>query len=511
MCIVARLAATAIAASLLSLPTVSAKDLDDRDLTRLTVTQAARLIRDGEITSTRLARALLNAIRANRDLNAFITVDEAGALAAARRADQQRQRCDPRELGALHGVPLVIKDNIHVAGVPNTAGTPGLRDFVPRDNAPVVQALLDAGAIVLGKTNMHELAFGITSNNAAFGAVRTPYDRSKFAGGSSGGTGSAIAARLAPGGLGTDTGGSVRIPAALNGIAGLRPTVKRYPQVGITPLASTRDTAGPLARMVADLLLLDSVITRDWRPVRARAPQSIRLGILPAMFENLDAETRVLADQALDKLRRAGVALVQVQMPGLAELNAKIGFPVALFEANRDVTAYLISDHIGRTLEQLVAQIASPDVKAIYQGAVLPGSPGAIPETVYRDAINVFRPQLQQLYADTFRNYAIDALVFPTTPLPASPVVGSDEFVDLNGTKMPTLLTYIRNTDPGSNAGVPGLSLPMALTKGGLPLGLELDGPADSDRELIAIALTIEKILGPLPPPPGFKAGEDDD
>jgi indoleacetamide hydrolase len=338
--------------------------------------------------------------------------------------------------------------------------------------------------------------------------VRTPYDRSKFAGGSSGGTGSAIAARLAPGGLGTDTGGSVRIPAALNGIAGLRPTIKRYSQVGITPIAFTRDTAGPMARTVADLVLLDSVITRDWRKVQPRAPQSIRLGIVPEMFENLDEETRILSDQALDKLRRAGVALVQVRMVGVAELNAKIGFPVALFEANRDVTAYLIDYHIGLSLEQLAAQIASPDVKAIYQGAVLTGSPGAIPEAVYRDAVNVFRPQLQQLYADTFKTYRVDALVFPTTPLPASPVVGSDEFVVLNGTQVPTLLTYIRLTDPGSNAGVPGLSLPMALTASGLPLGLELDGPAGSDRMLLAIGLTLEKILGHLPPPQSLQSSD---
>ena len=501
----APLAATAVAASLVSVSAVTAKELDDRELTRLTVTRAARLISEGEVSSTRLTRALLEKIRANRSLNAFITVDESVALAAARRADQERERCDRRELGPLHGVPLVIKDNTHVAGLPNTAGTPGLRNFVPEDNAPVVQALLDAGAVILGKTNMHELAFGITSNNAAFGAVRTPYDQTKFAGGSSGGTGSAIAARLAPGGLGTDTGGSVRIPAALNGIAGLRPTIKRYSQVGITPLASTRDTAGPMARTIADLVLLDSVITRDWRKVQPRAPRSIRLGMVPEMFENLDAETRILTERALDKLRRAGVALVEVRMVGLADLNAKIGFPVALFEANRDLTAYLINYHVGLTLEQLAAQIASPDVKAVYQGAVLTGAPGAIPEAVYKDAINVFRPQLQQLYADTFKNYDIDALVFPTTPLPASPVVGSDEVVILNGTAVPTLLTYIRHTDPGSNAGVPGLSLPMALTESGLPLGLELDGPAGSDRKLLAIGLTLEQILGHLPPPPdGF-------
>jgi mandelamide amidase len=504
MSMFARLTATALAASFLSLPVASASDNEDRDLTRLTVTQAARLIRDGELSSLRLTRVLLDKIRANRDLNAFITVDESAALAAARRADQERRRGDARELGPLHRVPLVIKDNIHVAGQPNTAGTPGLRNFVPQDNAPVVQALLDAGAVILGKTNMHELAFGITSNNAAFGGVRTPYDKSKFAGGSSGGTGSAIAARLAPGGLGTDTGGSVRIPAALNGIAGLRPTIKRYPQVGITPIASTRDTAGPMARTIADLVLLDSVITRDWRKVHPRTPQSIRLGLVPEMFENLDEETRRLTEHALDKLRRAGITLVQVRMIGLADLNARIGFPVALFEANRDVTAYLANYHVGLTLEQLADQIASPDVKGIYQGAVLTGSPGAISEAVYNDAINVFRLELQQLYADTFKNHEIDALVFPTTPLPASPVEGTDEFVDLNGTKVPTLLTYIRLTDPGSNAGVPGLSLPMALTKSGLPLGLELDGPAGSDRKLLAIGLTLEQILGRLPPPPEF-------
>ena len=499
-----RSAVAALAAWLLMLPLCSARDLSERELAQLSVAEAAHLIRDGRISSVELTQALLKRIRANADLNAFISVNSQGALDAARRADRARQQCEPRELGPLHGVPLVIKDNIHVAGLPNTAGTPGLRGFVPEDNAPVTQALLDAGAIVLGKTNMHELAFGITSNNAAFGGVRTPYDKSKFAGGSSGGTGSAVAARLAPGGFGTDTGGSVRIPSALNGIAGLRPTVQRYPQVGITPISSTRDTAGPMARTVADLVLLDSVITRDWRRVRPLNAHTIRLGMAPEMFQNLDEETRMLTEQALDKLRRAGVTIVPVRMDALADLNGKVGFPIALFEANRDLTAYLINYDTGLTLEQLAAQIASPDVKGIFQGAVLTGAPGAIPAPVYNDAINVYRPQLKALYADTFRNYDLDAIIFPTTPLPASPIVGSDEFVDLNGVKVPTFTTYIRNTDPGSNAGIPGLSLPMALTKAGLPLGIEIDGPAGSDRKLLAIGLTLERILGRLAPPPGF-------
>src|SRR3954469_17388247 len=191
----------------------------EQNLAQLTVSEAAKLIKEGRITSEQLTRALLAKISANRDLNAFITLDEDAAIEAARAADDARRR-DPAHFGPLRGVPLVVKDNIHVAGIRNTGGTPGLRNFVPSANAPTVQALLDAGAIVLGKTNMHELAFGITSNNAAFGAVRNPYDKTRIPGGSSGGNGSAIAARLVPAGIGTDTGGSVRILARLNGIGG---------------------------------------------------------------------------------------------------------------------------------------------------------------------------------------------------------------------------------------------------------------------------------------------------
>lgn len=475
-----------------------------RDLTHLSVSEAARLIEKGEISSEELTRALLHKIAENRDLNAFITVDETKALEAAQRADRERRQHDSRELGSLHGVPLVVKDNIHVAGLRNTAGTPALSNFVPSDNAPVVQALLDAGAIVLGKTNMHELAFGITSNNAAFGAVKTPYDRSRFGGGSSGGTGSAIGARLALGGLGTDTGGSVRIPSALNGIAGLRPTINRYSQGGVTPISSTRDTPGPMARTVSDLILLDSVITRDWRKVHPVSPRRIRLGVVPEMFQHIDVETLALTQTALDKMRRAGVEIVEVQMPGLADLDAQSGFPIALFEANRDITAYLQRYGTGTTLTQLATQIASPDVKAVFDAFVVPGAPNAIPESVYHQALNVVRPQMQKLYADTFENNRLDAIVFPTTPLPAASAMGSDETVELNGMRVPTFMTYIRNTDANAVAGIPGISLPMALTQSGLPIGLEIDGPAGSDRHLLGVALALERILGELPPPPGF-------
>jgi mandelamide amidase len=318
------------------------------DVTQLTVTEAAKLIRDGKITSEELTTALLTKIAIHQDLNAFITVNAMDALESARAADQERRRGHKR-MGPLHGVPLLVKDNIHVAGLPNTAGTPGLEDFVPGANAPTVQALVDAGAIVLAKTNMHELAFGITSNNTEFGPVRNPYDKTRIAGGSSGGNASAIAARLAPGAIGTDTGGSVRIPAALCGIAALRPTIDRYSQIGVTPISHTRDTVGPMARTVEDLMLLDSVLTGDRDKSKKAKAKKIRLGVVPEMFQNIDNETSALVQHALNKLRRADVEVVPLQVSGFLQLDDQAGFPIALFEARQDLTSYLAQYGTGLT------------------------------------------------------------------------------------------------------------------------------------------------------------------
>lgn len=472
--------------------------LSQDQLVRLSAAQAAYLIRHGNTTSTALTKALLARIEEYCHLNAFITVNPEKALAAAADADRRGQH---GKRGRLHGVPLVIKDSIHVAHLPNTAGTPGLANFIPQTNAPVIQALIDAGALILGKTNMHELAFGITSNNAAFGAVATPYDPTRFAGGSSGGTGSAIAARLAPAGLGEDTGGSVRIPAALNGIAGLRPTVMRYPQEGITPLSPTRDTAGPMARTVEDLILLDSVITRDRSTVVRADPRKMRLGVPADFSTDVDNETAALASKALENLKRAGVTLVDVDLTEIRALHDRIGFPIPFFEANRALKAYLAKYNTGETLDSLAAQIASPDVRAAFLGAIVDGAPGAVPESVYEEALYVLRPQLRQHYADLFQQHAIDAIIFPTTPMPASPIVGSEEFVYLNGSPVSTFKTYIRNTDPGADAGIPGITVPFALTTAGLPVGLELDGPDGSDRHLLSMGLALEHIFGRLPEP----------
>ena len=473
------------------------------DLTNLGVADAAALIRAQKITSVELTQAYLARAQANRDLNAFITLDDVGALKAARRADVELAAKGPK--GPLHGVPLVVKDNVHVADLPNTAGTPALRGFVPKEHAPTVKPLVNAGAVILGKTNMHELAFGISGYNEAFFTAqpigtRNPYDRARIAGGSSSGTSAAIAARLAPGGLGSDTGGSVRIPAGLTGGAGLRPSLGRYDQEGVTPIAHTRDTVGPMAQTVADVALLDSVVMHGKVPPVASL-NAVRLGVYRGyFFADLDADTKAVIDRAIDRLKAAGVTIVEVEMPDLKTLNDRVSFPVALFEAYDDLKAYLAKYPTGKTVEQVAAEIASKDVKGTYETLVvprkLPGPNGVVDaEPIYRGALAGPRPALLKYYVDTFDKYAIDALLAPTTPSVA--VAQGPEASSLE-----TFLRFIRNTDPGSNAGLPGLTIPAGLgPTTGMPVGLSLDGLRDSDERLLAIGIAIEQVLGRTPPP----------
>ncbi|HEU5293679.1 MAG TPA: indoleacetamide hydrolase [Burkholderiaceae bacterium] len=463
---------------------------------------AAEDVCAGKLSSEQLVSAALARAKERADLNAFVTLDEAGALAAAKRIDASKghPRCRP-----LAGVPIVVKDNIEVARLPSTGGTPALKGYVPKADAPVVKKLRDAGAIVLGKTNMHELAFGISGYNPAYNTgsnvgIRNAYDPSRSAGGSSSGTGAALGARVVMAGLGTDTGGSVRIPCAFNGCAALRPTVGRYSQKGILPISHTRDTAGPMALAMADVELLDRVISGA-KPEKAADLKSVRVGLVKDFQANLDADTQAAFDAAIAKAKAAGVTVVDVQMPKLMELNGAVSFPVALYEAYDDVVKYLNGTGTKITLPKLAETIASADVKGTYQGLVIPRKlPGPNNTVVdakpaYDAAIKTARPALQKLYADTFKQYKLDALVFPTVPkvaMPANPESSS----------VPVFLGAIQNTDPGSNAGVPGLQIPIALgATSKLPIGLELDGPAGSDRRLVAIGLALEPLFGQLPAP----------
>ena len=462
----------------------------------LGVAEAAKAIRTGDINAEALADALLARAAAHKSLNAFITLEPDKVRAAAREADQRR--ASGASIGPLHGVPLALKDNLDTIDYPTTGGTPGLAGNRPKRNAVIVQALLDAGAIALGKCNLHELAYGITNNNAAFGPARNPYAPDRIPGASSGGTGVAVAARLAPGGIGSDTGGSVRIPAALCGLAGLRPTTGRWSQTGIVPISHTRDTAGPMTRSVADCVLIDGVVTGGPLEVAQASLKGQRIGVPRRHFwENLDPELGQICENTLKRLTDAGVTLVDVDMSEEAALDGEAGFPIALYETVTDLNQYLKEHGAGFDYAGLVAKCASPDVKGILQS--LTGA-SAIPEDAYRKALQQ-RAVLQETYRRHFREYGVAAIIFPTTPAPAVKI-GEDETFMLNGVAVPTFPTFIRNTGPGSVGGIPGISLPVGMTKSGLPVGMELSGPPASDHQMLAIAAAIETLLPKLPAPP---------
>ena len=469
-----------------------------REPAELTATETLAAFAAGRLTAEDYAKALLDRCRRLDWLNALIGAPSRSLLDEAAAADRRRR--EGRRAGPLDGLPLLIKDNIDLAGWVTTAGAPSLADYRPLRTAPVAAALLEAGALVLGKTNMHEMAYGITSNNGAYGPVRNPYDVRMIAGGSSGGTAAAVAARMGPAGLGSDTGGSVRIPSALCGIAGLRPTAGRYPQAGIAPISHTRDTAGPMASTMADVAILDRAIAGGGAVAPANL-REVRIGVEKTMLANLDGDTEAAFRASLDKLKSAGVTVVDIEMPKLAELNGQVGFPVALYEAYDDMVVYLKKTGTGITIEQLAKGIASPDVKGTYDGLVIPRKLPAPDNKVvdakpaYDAAIKTERPALQALYRDTFAKNKLDAIAFPTTPkvaIAANP----------DSSSLANFLLFIQNTDPGSNAGVPGIQLPIALgATSKLPVGLELDGPAGSDRKLLAVGMAFEKIFGRLPAP----------
>ncbi len=465
-------------------------------LAELGAADAAAAIRGGDVSAQALVDALLDRCAQGAPLNAFISLNPDAVRAAAHDADQRRRR--GARLGPLHGVPLALKDNFDTADYPTTAGTPALAAHRPRRNGTAVQRLLDAGALILGKANMQELAFGPTSNNAAFGPVHNPYDRSRIPGGSSGGTGAAVAARLAPAGLGTDTGGSVRVPASLSGVVGFRPTTLRWPQDGIVPISHTRDTAAPLARCVADCVLLDGIVAGSATSLSAISLKGLRLGVPRGYFwEDLDTEVETILADALARLSAAGAVLVEGDIEDVAALDAAAGFPIALYEFVTDFNRYLAEHATGLDFAAVAAQVKSPMVKTVVDGLV---GADAVPEPVYREALIKHRPVLQNAYRRYFEELGVAAMVFPTTPLAAAKI-GEDETVILNGRPAPTLPTYIRNLAPGSAAGLPGLSVPAGMTRAGLPVGIAIDAPQGADQDLLTIGLALEQLLPRIPAP----------
>jgi len=471
--------------------------IETLDLANASVDVITQLIHDRKVSCEELVHHYFETIEKQESLNAFISTDKASAIQQAQYWDKYLLSGKP--CPALMGILIAVKDNIHVEGFPNSAGTPALAHFKPQSSAPIIQKLIDHGAIIVGKTNMHELAFGVTGYNTAMhieGVVgtRNAVNPLHIAGGSSSGSAVAVAAGMVPIAIGTDTGASIRLPSALNGCVGFRPTVGRYSQECITPISHTRDTAGPIAHTVPDIILIDQLITQEPRK-KPLQPHQIRLGINPYFWNHLDEDVHQQAHIALGLLKDAGVEIVTVDMTNLEPLNHAISFPVVVHEGKYDLIQYLKDHDIDLTLESVIDQISSPDVQALFKQNILPQliqdqTGQLVPVlSVYEKAISEARPQLLELYQNTFKEHNLHALLFPTSavvaPL-ANEQVSSIEIFQ----------TLIRNTDPGSNIGLPGLSLPIGKgAKSQLPIGLEIDGLPHQDSEILAIGETLEEIF----------------
>ncbi len=421
----------------------------------------------------------LESIEANRSLNAFVSTFSPSDCAAA--DDSQ----------PLFRVPFAVKDNIDVEGVATTGGVSALLDNKPNQTAQIIKRLEQAGAVLVGKTNMHELAAGITSNNGFLGAVKNPNNPELIAGGSSGGSAAAVGAGIVPFALGTDTAGSCRIPAALCGCVGFRPSLDRYPMQGVLPLCRTRDTIGLFANSVQDIQLLDEICSDRQQAAAQVELAALRLGVPKQMFVNLEQAMIPIIDSALKRLADAGVTLIDVEITSFEQIVSQLSMVLLAYEAPRDIAMYLAMHGSSVRLIDIVESAQDPMVKMTLMSQM---GEQALSPSLYRSVLTDLRPKLIAVYESVFRDHKLDALVFPTTPLTARPI-GQDKTVELNGKKVSTTQTFMRNTEPASLTGMPSISLPIGETADGNCVGLCLDSLANTDAQLLAIAESIDSVL----------------
>jgi len=463
--------------------------MSDTELAFASIEEVGKLFRKRKFSPVELTKLMLARIeQLDPKLNAYISVTSELALAQAKKAEAElfgpRGRKGHRDRGPLHGVPISLKDNIYTASVRTTAGSKILRDFIPLHDAPVVTQLLEAGAVLLGKTNMHEFAYGVTSNNPHYGPVHNPWDLTRIPGGSSGGSAAAVASGLCFGSIGTDTGGSIRIPAALCGIVGLKPTIGRVNTDGTIPLSPRLDCVGPLARTAQDAaILMDPILVRARREPLLRSAckaspklRKFKLG-LPSefFFDVISSDVLRIFQAALHSLCKLGARIENVSMP-LLEQTEDAGNQIAWPEAAHY--------HQQAGWFPARAEEYGEDVRSRLEMGT------RVSATVYLQALELRDKFIQQLHL-AMADADVDALVVPTTPITA-PLI-NEETTRISEKNHPTRALLLRLNRPANLAGVPAISIPCGFTPGGLPVGLQLIGAVTDEHLLLRIAHKFER------------------
>ena len=450
----------------------------------------------GDLSSVQLTEYYLARITEhNRTLNAIQTVND-NALQQAAQMDVERVQKGPRS--PLHGLPVLVKDNYETKDAPTTAGSILFQDFYPQRDATLVRKLRDAGAVILGKTTMHEFAYGITTVGSAFGAARNPYDKDRNPGGSSGGSGAAVAANLSTFAMGSDTCGSIRIPAAHNNLVGLRGTQGLLSRHGIVPLSNTQDIGGPLARSVKDLaIVLDATVGYDADDEQTRVVKnhavgeyrehlrlhgSARVGVLRdwLMQEPADGAVAQVVSSALQKLSE--VQGWHVQSLASPDVNAALdrrwnGHYVLIYDFKQDLNTYLAANPslgIADLGELVTRKQHHPDIEPSLMASLAANDATAYAEELAQREVvrNALRALLQK--------HDLHALAYPTIRQVAAPV-GTEQM----GT----------NCRLAANSGLPAITVPAGFDANGLPVGLELLGDTFSEQTLLDLAYTVETTL----------------
>jgi len=439
----------------------------------MTIAQARVALRQRQVSSVQLVEGCLREIdRRNPELNAFLTITADEALEAARAADAELAQ--GRDRGPLHGIPIAHKDLFDTAGVRTTYGSKIFANHVPKRDAALVARLKAAGAVSLGKLGLHELAYGITSNNPHFGAVRNPFDPSRIPGGSSGGSGVAVATGMALMATGTDTGGSIRIPCSFCGVAGLKPTFGLISTEGCRAVSESLDHMGPMAATVEDVAL--SMEATTGLSFRSAAPAGLKIGVPENFFfDHATPEVTAAVDRAA---KASGFEIVRVRVDGIQELH-DIAFAIILAEGADSASDILGSDGGLDRRADIGADIVSRYDAGRAQ------DPGKYLRA-QRERVSATRRFLRVFDS-------CDALLTPATPVPA-PKLGEDKMT-LGGQEYDLRMAVTRLARPINVTGIPALALPGGKTAGGLPIGLQLLGRPHEDSLVLAAGATIERAL----------------